>query len=174
MFGLLLESHCAQETSWKMEKFSVQSVMSDLRRKWWTTGYIALNVKDGGMSGVLWLNETSYITAGFAKHLFLGGDILCIFKKKCTEECALTMFPFFIVCRDRNVTVRLCLCKHAAHRSLQHLQDTFCFPTSNNGFIKVCMSSVCSFVLLLHPLPFLEFATHVVGFFMSSEMCLLI
>jgi len=28
MFGLLLEIHCVQETRWKMEKFSVKSLMS--------------------------------------------------------------------------------------------------------------------------------------------------
>jgi len=38
MFGLLLEIHCVQETRWKMEKFSVQSVMSDLSSEWRKTG----------------------------------------------------------------------------------------------------------------------------------------
>lgn len=80
-FGLLLEIHCVQETKWKMENFSVQNVMSDLSSKWRKTGYIALNAKDGGMSDVLWLNETLHFTAAFSKHLFWG-DTLCILKNK--------------------------------------------------------------------------------------------
>jgi len=126
MFGLLLEIHCVQETRWKMEKFSVQSVMSDLSSKWWKTGYIALNAKDGDVSNIIWLNETFHLTATFSKHLFWA-DTACILKNKSTKECALTVFPFFNVCHDRNITMWLCLCKHAANRLVQHLQDHILF-----------------------------------------------
>jgi hypothetical protein len=128
----------------------LNNMKSQLRK----TEYGALNDKNGGTSSVFRLKEIWQLSFTFVMCILLGGKLCALLGARVPKGARLYLSWFFVICHDKNISMWLFFPKHEAVRSIRHLQYRFCFTTSNNGFIEVCILSAYSFV------PFLYSLTH--------------